>query len=156
MATNSTDFQNLETIYGIDVSFDVLFGLKGTKDVQANEANTDFQYVSGPQALAQELQRLFDLTPLGSCIDDPDYGIDLDFIGTPLDPGVAAGLTRIACLWALNHPSFASRFRVDSLEVSWDPNVPNALSIDGTLQLYGFEEIPLVRFGPYVLKYLLN
>lgn len=150
------EFQNLELIYGTDISFDVRFGVKGTKDVVANAANTDFKYVVGPEALAEELQRLFDLTPLGSCIDDPSYGIDLDFIGMPLDPEVGAGLARVACLKALEHPSFASRFYVESLDVSWSPNTPNALTVEGALKLYGFEKIPLVRFGPYLLKYLLN
>lgn len=145
--------QVLQEIYGIDLSFDAQFGLQGTKDVLAGDG--DFAIVSGPMALAEELQRLFDLTPLGSCIDDPTYGIDLDFIGTAINPPVTCGLVKVAVLNALEHPSFAERFRVADLFVTWNPTSPNAVSVDGVLELYGFESIELVRFGPYALRFLV-
>lgn len=144
----------LEQVYGIDLSFDAQFGLQGTKDVRANIVNTDFVYLSGPTALAEELQRLFDLTPKGSCIDDPTYGIDLDFIGTALDPKVVTGLAKTACLEALQHPSFQSRFRVAGLEVTWNASTPDALTVLGVLELSGFEGVEYARFGPYALRYL--
>ena len=136
---------DLEITHGIDISFDTQFGLKGTKDVVATDS--DFVYSFGAVALAEELQRLFDLTPRGSCVDDPEYGIDLDFIGTR-NGVAAAGLARIACLQALRHPSFASRFRVRKLDVIFSPDEPNALRINGVLQVFGFEGIELYRFGP--------
>lgn len=146
--------RTLEERYGLDISFDAQFGLRGTKDVMANQNDTDYRYVAGPVALAEELQRLFDLTPKGSFIDDPGYGIDLDFIGQPNNVGALLILTKIACLNALKHPSFATRFRVAALDVAFDPNEPNALRVVGVLECYGFESVPYWRFGPYMLRYL--
>jgi phage baseplate assembly protein W len=79
----------LEAIYGYDIGFD-----NGTGLVDADANATDFNTPMGPLALREELERLF-LTPLGSCIDDPTYGIDIDYlIGTQLDPRVSIGLAR--------------------------------------------------------------
>lgn len=136
----------LENIYGIDLSFDAL----RIKDLPADP--TDFQYVSGVQCLAQELQRLFDLTPLGSCIDDPTYGIDWDFIGTPNDPRITVGLAKVAILRGLQHPSFDGRLKVRSLSVEFSPSEPNALRVSGVLDCYGFESVQLARFNAYVIR----
>jgi hypothetical protein len=149
-----SEIEVLESVFGIDLFFDARFGVKGSKDVASNPEDTDYQYTAGPLALAEELQRLFDLTPLGSCIDDLSYGINLDFIGQPLDPKVACALARVEALRALTHPSFKSRFRVRRLETDWTPDTPNAILIGGILELYGFRNVPYVRFGPYALNYL--
>lgn len=146
--------RNLEQTFGIDLFFDSQFGVRGTKDVGENSTQTDFLYSSGPAALAEELRRLFDLTPRGSFIDDPEYGINWEFIGQPLDPRVAVGLTKIEVLRALEHPSFKSRFRVRWLDAKWKPNEPTVIRVGGLLELYGFEGVPYVRFGPYALNYL--
>ncbi|MBD2019359.1 hypothetical protein H6F43_04070 [Leptolyngbya sp. FACHB-36] len=145
---------HLESIFGIDLAFDA--SLRGSKDVAANVDNTDFLYSPSIVSLKEEIERLFNLTPRGSFLDDPDYGLDLDWIGQPLNPQVAVGLAKVECLRALTHPDFATRFRVRDLAVRWNPTEPNALRIEGLLEVYGFEEVPLVRFGPYVLEYLLN
>lgn len=146
---------HLESIYGIDIAFDARPGVRGTKDAVPNLADSDFAYVSGPGALAQELQRLFDLTPKGSCIDDPSYGIDWDMIGTPVDPRVTVALAKAAIYQALQHPSFAGRFRVAWLDVQWRQSEPNALRCLGILECFGFEGIEYVRFGPFVAQWWL-
>lgn len=149
----SNDLQlRLDAIYGLDIGFDVRFGVRGTKDAVVNAQGNDFEYVSGIAALAQELQRLFDLTPRGSFIDDPEYGVDLDFIGTQNDPRITVGLAKVAVLRALQHPSFADRFQVRSLEVTFNPQEDTALRVNGVLEVFGFEGVDLVRFGDYGLR----
>lgn len=148
--------QRLLDIYGIDLSFDARPGVQGSKDVVANGAGDDFAYVPGPGALAQELQRLFDLTPVGSFIDDPTYGIDWSLIGTAIEPRVATALAKLAIVRALSHPSFEGRCRLTWVDVWWQPSEPNALRCVGVLQCFGFEGIEYVRFGPYVGQYWLR
>jgi hypothetical protein len=142
----------LETVHGIDLSFSVHTGVRGSKDVLYTDS--DFRYSPSLVALCEELQRLFDLTPIGSFIDDPTYGIDWN-IGEALDPRVHVALTRLACLRALQHPSFKSRLQVKKMDAWWDSNSPNAIFVKGTLEVYGFENIQFLNFGPYALKYLL-
>ncbi len=138
----------LEAIYGYDIGFDNGTGLV---DADANANGTDFNTPMGPLALREELERLF-LTPLGSCIDDPTYGIDIDYlIGTQLDPRVSIGLARLAVLNALSHPSFASRFRIAELEATWTPEYPNAIFIYGVLECFGFSGAAF-QFGPIALE----
>ena len=148
---------SLEEIYGIDLSFDLGFNFKGVKDVVANQGNNDFDYVAGPLALAQELQRMFDLSPKGSCLGDSEdlsYGIDWDFIGQPNNPEVMTGLVKVAVYQALQHPSFQARFRVAALDTYWQPESPNAISVTGILEVFGFEQIDYVRFGPFAIRYI--
>lgn len=149
---NNQLLTTLETIHGIDISFSVRTGVQGSKDVLSTGA--DFRYSPSLVALCEELQRLFDLTPVGSFIDDPTYGIKWN-IGEALDPRVHVALTRLACLRALRHPSFISRFQVKRLDAWWDSESPNAIYVKGTLEVYGFENIQLLNFGPFALKYLL-
>ncbi|GEM_PF-7004385 len=145
--------QILESIHGIDLSFDARFGVQGSKDVVPNFAGNDFAYAAGPVSLAQELQRLFDLTPVGSFIDDPTYGINLHpFIGKRLNPPVAIALCKTEVLRALKHPHFLSRFRVRSLNVLWNPEVSRALEVRGVLEVYGFSNVAYVQFGPYMIR----
>ncbi|MCD8487904.1 MAG: hypothetical protein LRZ84_14500 [Desertifilum sp.] len=130
----------LESLFGIDIGFDLPTGkaaTQGTKDVIANVEDTDYKYVKGIVALSEELQRLFDLTPKGSFIDDPTYGIDWEFIGSPADPRAMCGITKVAVYQALNHPSFRERFRVKALDVRWKPETPNVLYVRGvTISLW--------------------
>ena len=151
----------IESIFGIDIAFDVTTGVQGTKDVLSNGAefpdaspSTDFRYVSGTVALAQELQRLFDLTPLGSLIDAPEYGIDWSFIGDRNDPRITIPLARVAIRRALEHPSFRDRFRVHSLRVWFDDGTPNALWCRGILEVFGFEGVQYAQWGPTALRWL--
>jgi hypothetical protein len=135
----------LEAIYGIDIGFDNDFQ---TND--ATDADTDLAYPVGPLALAQEIERLF-LTPKGSCIDDPSYGIDWEVIGTTLDPRVTLGMARLAALQALEHPSFTTRFRVAELVADWTPQTPGAIYIWGVLECFGFKGAAF-QFGPIALE----
>lgn len=149
----------LQEIYGIDLYFDLGMGLKGTKDCVANQDNTDLIYVNGVQALAQEIQRMFDLTPKGSCLGDGEdlaYGIDWDFVGQPNNPDVMVGLVKAVAIQALQHPSFAGRLQVAAMEASYDPTQPNAISLAGVLEVKGFEGIEFWRFGPMSIRYLLE
>jgi hypothetical protein len=139
--------ERLESIYGIDLFFD-----QGTKDVPENESETNFQYVSGPQALAQELQRMFDLTPRGAFLDDLTYGIDWPIGETIVDPRVMIGRVQILVLQALRHPSFNDRFKVRDVKCGWTPKHPTAIYVQGILQLFGYEDA-LVRFGPFSVNF---
>ena len=140
--------QRLEELFGLDIGFDA--EILGTQDATEANSATDLQYPNGAIALKEEIERVF-LTPKGSFVDDPTYGIDLDVIGTQVDSRVTTGLARIAVLDALEHPSFANRFRVAELEVIWAPEVPNALSIFGVLEVFGFEGA-FWEFGPVALE----
>lgn len=142
--------RSLRHRYGIDIAFDA----QSCRDAVADDA--DFVYVDGVTALQEELERLFTVTPGGSFIDDGDYGINTDWIGTSQNPEVATTLARVEILRALEHPSFATRFQVRRLEVRWNPQIPNALSVSGVLECFGFEGVPLFSFGPYAIKYLLS
>lgn len=143
----------LECLHGVDIAFDVSTGVRGTKDVKFTE--NDFVYSSGPVALAEELQRLFDLTPRGSLIDDPSYGIDWEWIGKQADPDIACAMTRLAVIRALSHPDFRSRFRIHRVDCEWRQEDPNVLRVKGMLEVYGFESIGMFEFGPYALQWLL-
>jgi hypothetical protein len=143
----------LEQIHGIDISFDVKTGVQGTKDVR--HTDRDFIYSPSIVALCEELQRLFDLTPKGSLIDDPDYGIDFSFIGQQLDPRVTSALVRLAVLQTLQHSGFRDRFRVNSVDAYWQSEDPNVIRVVGTLEVYGYEDVGLLSFGPYALNNLL-
>jgi hypothetical protein len=156
---NNDFLTNLESTYGIDLAFDVITGVQGTKDVLDNrqfqaDPSNDFRYTRGTEALAQELQRLFDLTPIGSLIDDPGYGIDWGFIGDRNDPTITIPLARVAIRKALEHPSFSSRFRVASLEVWFDVETPNALWSKGILECFGFSGVQHAQWGPLALRWL--
>ncbi|MBT9316280.1 hypothetical protein [Leptothoe spongobia] len=128
--------QRLEEIHGLDLAFDA--ATNGPQDVLFLE--TDFEYATGLNALVQEIYRIF-LTPLGSLVDDPGYGIDLSMIGQANDPRITIGLTRVAFLNALQHSSFQNRFTVAQLDVEYSQNQPNALSVTGRLEVNGFEEL---------------
>ncbi len=140
----------LEQRYGIDLAFET----SGSNDVI--EGETDYSYVSGPLALKEELERLFNLTQVGDLIDDPSYGLDRSFIGTALNPEVSTQIVKIAVLKALQHPSFSDRFRVRSLDCVWSPDEPNAVRVFGLLDLFGFEGVETIRFGPYALYNLIS
>lgn len=140
----------LETIYGIDLSFDVRTGVQGSKDVVVNGQGNDFAYVSGVVALAQELQRLFDLTEPGSFVDDSGYGIEWP-IGQSNDPRVTIALTKLAIVRAMGHPSFVGRCKLRYLDVQFSPQEPNALRVGGIVQCVGFEGSPLMSFD-YLLR----
>lgn len=141
----------LETVYGIDLSFDAHFGRRGTKDVVAN--GPDLAWTFGPAALAQELQRLFDLTPRGAFVDDVGYGIDWSAIGSRgLKPAIA--ITKLEVIRALQHPSFRDRCKLIYLDVFWRPETPTAIWINGVIELRGFADVPQVQFGPYGLNIL--
>ncbi|MEO0376645.1 MAG: hypothetical protein AAF329_18900 [Cyanobacteria bacterium P01_A01_bin.17] len=131
--------QRLLEIHGIDISFDA--ATVGPQDVISLE--TDFEYAEGLEALVQEVYRIF-ITPLGSLVDDPGYGIDLSMIGMANDPRVTIGLTRVAFLNALQHRSFENRFQVARLDVEFSQNQPNALTVTGFLEVFGYESaVPL-------------
>lgn len=136
-----------ELTHGTDLAYDGdLFGLQ---DVLTASTDVDFAYSVGVQALKEEIERLF-LTPKGSCVDDPTYGIDLNLVGTAItDLRVTIGMARVAVLDALEHPSFATRFRVASLDVDWAPSTPNALWIIGRLEVFN---AGVLEFGPYSLE----
>lgn len=141
--------QVLEETFGLDIGFDG--EVLGTQSVEEDEiSGADLNYQLGPSALKEEIERLF-ITPKGSCVDDLTYGIDLDIVGTQVDPQVSAGLCKLAVLDALEHPSLVNRFRVAELEVIWVPNAPNALSIWGVLEIFGFEG-SFWQFGPVALE----
>lgn len=141
---------SLRRRYGIDIGFDT----QHCRDAIAGE--TDFEYVEGLVALQEELERLFTITPQGSFIDDPEYGLKMDWIGTSPDPEVATTLARVEIQRALEHPSFATRLSLQYLEVSWDALEPNVLRVNGTIECFGFEGVDLFSFGPYALQYLLS
>lgn len=145
MAIQQTEL--LEAIYGIDIAYDNSLRVK---DVVGIEGGGDFLYRSGPIALQEELERLFE-TPKGSCVDDPSYGVDWDFIGMAQDPRVTIGLARFAALDALEHPDFSSRFRVSELEATWRPETPDAIYIYGVLECFGFDGVAFA-FGPIALQ----
>jgi hypothetical protein len=137
----------LEVIYGADLGYD---NDPRLSDVVENDG-ADFQYPPpGPLVLAEELERLF-ITPRGSLVDNPTYGIDWEVIGTNLDPRVTLGMTRLAVLNALEHPSFASRFRVADLRTDWTPSTPNAVYVWGVLECFGFSGAAF-QFGPIALE----
>lgn len=141
--------QTLEETFGLDIGFDG--EILGTQSVEEDEiSGADLNYQLGPAALKEEIERLF-ITPKGSCVDDLTYGIDLDIVGTQIDPRVTTGLCKLAVLDALEHPSFADRFRVTELEVIWTPNAPNAISIWGVIEVFGFEGL-FWQFGPVALE----
>lgn len=141
--------QRLEEIFGLDIGFDG--EILGTQDATIEEVTgADLNYQLGPAALKEEIERLF-ITPKGSCVDDPSYGIDLEVIGTQVNPLISTGLCRIAVLDAFEHPSFANRFQVAELEVIWTPNAPGAISIWGVLEVFGFEGT-FWQFGPVALE----
>ncbi len=142
--------RSLEIRYGIDLAFDT----QKCRDVEVD--GLDFAYARSVECLQEELERLFSLTPQGSFIDDPDYGVNIDWIGTSPNPDVAVTLARVEIQRALEHPSFSTRMQVKSLEVSWQPTEPNALRVTGTIECFGFEGFPIFSFGPYALRYLLD
>lgn len=138
--------QRLEDIYGIDLWFD-----SAAKDVAENELQTGFKIASGITALAQELQRLFDLTPRGAFLDDLSYGINWP-IGEPIhDPRVMIGRVQILVLRALQHPSFKGRLIVRDIRVVWSPQTPTTIFVRGILQVFGYED--LVKFGPIPVNF---
>lgn len=136
--------------YGIDIGFDT----QHCRDVVTDEH--DYEYVEGLVAIQEELERLFTITPQGSFVDDPDYGLNIDWIGTSPDPEVATTLARVEIQRALEHPSFATRITLKGLEVTWRSVEPNVLRVQGTIECFGFEGVSLFSFGPYALQYLLN
>jgi len=137
----------IESLFGSDVSFDASPGLT---DVLPNAQNTDFLYQEGVLALREEIERLF-MTPRGSFVDDPTYGIDWQLIGTNFDPRVSLGMARLAALNALRHPSFRTRFRVRQLETDWSFQTPNAIYVYGVLEVFGFRGAAF-QFGPIALE----
>lgn len=138
----------IEAIYGADLGYD---NSPRVADVAEQQEGGDFQYPDpGPLVLKEEIERLF-ITPKGSLVDDPTYGIDWEVIGTALDPRVTLGMTRLAVLNALEHPSFTSRFRVAELETDWTPETPNAIYIYGVLECFGFSGAAF-QFGPIALE----
>ncbi|MBT9159555.1 MAG: hypothetical protein DDT26_00814 [Dehalococcoidia bacterium] len=143
--------QLLRSIFGIDISFDHA----NQRDVRSNQLGHDFEYVTADQALAEELYRLFDLTPVGSFFDDPSYGLDWEWIGRPADPRVMVALTKLAVKRALTHPSFRDRFRVLRLDVSWSVDEPTAIFVKGVLGLFGFEALEGFEFT-YRLRGVFN
>jgi hypothetical protein len=137
----------LEIIYGDDIAYD---NDPRSGDVTEGE-DPDFVYPPpGPLVLKEEIERLF-LTPKGSLVDDPTYGVDWEVIGTAFDPRISLGMTRLAALNALQHPSFASRFRVAELETDWTPETPNAIYVWGVLECFGFSGAAF-QFGPIALE----
>ena len=135
--------RRLENIYGIDLFFD-----DRTRDVLEDESETNFRYVSGPQALAQELQRMFDLTPRGAIVDDLAYGIDWPIGEAITDPRVMVARVQILVLHALKHSSFKDRFKVRDVQCGWTPKYPTTVYVKGILQIFGYES-ELVKFGPF-------
>lgn len=137
----------LEETFGLDLGFDATLG---QQEVVEAISGADYNYQQGPLALKEEIERLF-ITPKGSLVDDPTYGIDLDIVGDTLYPPVAIGMARVAVIDALEHPSFRDRFRVEQLEVDWRSETPNALWVYGVLGVYGFEGA-FWQFGPTALQ----
>lgn len=123
-------------IHGSDIAFDA--ATNGPQDVIVSE--TDFEYADAVEALIDEIYRIF-ITPVGSFVDDPTYGIDLSMLGMANDLRVTIGLTRVAFLNALQHRSFQGRFTVARLDVEYDQNQPNALSVTGLLEVAGYDAI---------------
>lgn len=131
----------LET-HGIDLFYDGT--LSGSRDIQPKTALHVL-------ALKQELERLFNFTPKGSFIDDPEYGVDLQrLIGTRLDPRVSVADAYLEAKRALEHPSFRDRFRIAFLDTIWIPTQPNVIRILGILEVFGFES-SYVQIGPYLV-----
>lgn len=147
---NSSLNDRLLSVFGIDLAFEVSTGAQGRKDAVETRSGDGLEAVGGPQALAQELQRLFDLTPVASFPDDLGYGIDWSFLGTAINPPVTCALARVAVLKALQHPSFQSRFKVEWVGANWYPHSPDAIYITAVLELFGYEGLGLVRIGPYI------
>lgn len=139
----------IESIYGLDIGFD-----NDPRLSDVTEQASDFAYPSGVLALKEEVERLF-RTPKGSLIDDLAYGIDWEVIGTALDPRVTLGMTRLAVLQALEHPSFVSRFRVAELTTDWTPETPSAVYVWGVLECFGFQGASF-QFGPIALELANN
>lgn len=132
----------LET-HGLDFFYDG--SLSGDRDLQPNAALHLL-------ALKQELERLFNFTPKGSFIDDPEYGIDLQkLIGSRIDPRVSVADTYIEAKRALEHPSFRDRFRIAFLDAIWIPTQPNVVRILGILEVFGFDN-NYVQIGPYLMN----
>lgn len=146
MADSALD-QRLEETFGTDIGFDAT---QGEQDVTEEFNGADYNYQIGPQAIREEIERLF-ITPQGSLVDDPDYGIDLAaIIGQQLDPRVMVGLVRFEVKRALEHPSFRTRFRVKQLQAVWLPSAPNAVYVLGVIEIFGFEGA-FWQFGPTAL-----
>lgn len=137
----------IESLFGSDISFDASPGLT---DALANTQGTDLAYQVGVLALREEIERLF-MTPKGSLVDDPTYGIDWGLIGTNFDPRVSLGMARLAALNALQHPSFRTRFRVRQLETDWSFQTPNAIYVYGVLEVFGFRGAAF-QFGAIALE----
>lgn len=139
--------RRLEETFGADISFDPS---QGEQDVVEEFNGADYNYRIGPLAIKEEIERLF-ITPKGSFVDDPTYGIDLrELIGQQLDPRVVVGLVRFEVKRALEHPSFATRFRVRQLQAVWLPSSPNAVYVLGVIEIFGFEGA-FWQFGPTAL-----
>lgn len=137
----------LEETFGLDLGFDATLG---AQDVVEAISGADYNYQQGPIALKEEIERLF-ITPKGSCVDDPTYGIDLSMIGETIFPPVTCGMVRVAVLDALEHPSFRGRFQVEELEVGWSPDSPGAVVVYGVLGVFGFAGV-FWQFGPVALQ----
>jgi hypothetical protein len=137
----------IESIFGSDIAFDASPGLT---DAIASSTETDLAYRVGVLSLREEIERLF-MTPKGSFVDDPTYGIDWGLIGTNFDPRVSLGMARLAALNALQHPSFNTRFRVRQLETDYSFQTPNAIYVYGLLEVFGFSGAAF-QFGPIALQ----
>jgi hypothetical protein len=84
--------ERLEETFGLDMGFDATLG---QQEVVEAISGADYNYQQGPLALKEEIERLF-ITPKGSLVDDPTYGIDLDIVGDLLIPPIAIGMARVA------------------------------------------------------------
>jgi phage baseplate assembly protein W len=141
--------EHLLNIYGLDLSFDPTPGIQEVR----SDAES-FLWVAGPTALAEEIQRLFNLTDKGSFVDDPSYGIDLrDLIGTAMDPRILINIVRLRVIEALEHPSFRSRCEVGEVRTWWESEASGAIMVEGSVRCYGFEDLDWLGFGPYALTY---
>lgn len=128
-----------ELLYGIDLDHDGSFAPDAIRDVASTEAG-DPQWLSGLIVLQQELERLFHLTPKGSLVDDPTYGINWP-IGEPiLDVQAKVGLVQSAVGEALRHPSFRERFSVRACRGFWLPSTPTSIYVIIELELFHFQE----------------
>lgn len=137
----------VDPVYGLDIAFDLGFQPSSRKDIFESPDGDDVATIMGEAALAQELQRMFDLTPIGSFVDDPSYGCDWGVIGTSMmNVQIAIATTRIGVLRALSHPSFKERFKVRSLVCTWNPSEPGTIRVNGVLRLLG-QNTGLYSFG---------
>jgi len=129
----------IEEIQGLDLNFNGRVG--DLADI------VDFGDISGGETVRQEVERLFNFTPLGCFHDDPTYGIDLNrLIGTSLPPRTRVGIVVAEVQRALEHPSFVPRFRVASVNGLWLPQQPQVVQIFGALQVFGAERPNLFGF----------